>query len=297
LYCFPKGLWERLKLANKLLLLGHTGKMGLALNEVLKDNYEVIGKNSKDFDATDFNEVKSLIKEIKPDILINTIAFLGVDPCGNDPIKALTLNTLYPKLMAELSRDMDFLLVHFSTEVVFNDDKNDLYVESDAPKPLNVYGFTKYGGDCFIQAIAKKYYIFRLPILFGRSIKNNQFIEKMLQKIKEGNKVIRVADDIISSPSYSMDIAEEVKRIVEKTLPSGLYHVVNEGKATYFELMQEIVKNLELDAKVEKASYDDFPSKGIKNTNTPLTSEKIKPMRPWKEAIKDYTNNLKSEMR
>ncbi|MDP7244126.1 MAG: NAD(P)-dependent oxidoreductase [Flavobacteriales bacterium] len=281
------------KLTNKVLLLGHMGKIGIALNEALKDSYEVIGKNTNDFDAANFDEVKNLIKEIKPDILINTVAFLGIDPCENEPIKALTLNTLYPKLLAELSKDMDFLLVHFSTDAVFNDAKNDLYVESDAPKPLNVYGFTKYGGDCFIRAIAKKYYIFRPAILFGRSKKNNQFVEKMMLKIKEGNKVIRVVDDIISSPSYSIDIANEAKRIIENSLPYGLYHLVNEGKASLFEIMQEIVENLKLDVKVEKASYNDFPYKGIKNTNTPLTSEKIKPMRSWKEAIKDYTNHLK----
>jgi dTDP-4-dehydrorhamnose reductase len=269
--------------------------MGLALNEVLKDDYKVIGKRSSDFDAANFDQVKAMMKDMKPDIVVNTVAFLGIDPCEKEPIKALTLNTLYPKLLAELSKEMDFLLIHFSTDAVFNDAKNDLYVESDTPKPLNVYGFTKYGGDCFIQAIASKYYILRLPILFGRSIKKNQFVEKMLQKIREGNKVLRVADDIVSSPSYSIDIAKEAKRILKNSLPYGLYHVVNEGKATLFEIMEEIVKNLKLNVKVEKASYNDFPYVGIKNTNTPMTSEKINPLRPWKEAIKDYTANLNLE--
>lgn len=266
--------------------------MGLALNEILKEDYTVIGRNSKDFDAANFDEVEKMVREVKPDILINAVAFLGIDPCEKDPIKALTLNTLYPKLLAELSKEMGFLLVHFSTDAVFNDDKEDLYVESDTPKPLNVYGFTKYGGDCFTQSIAHKYYIFRLPLLFGKSIKNNQFVEKMLLRIKEGNKVIRVADDIVSAPTYSLDIAKEIKRIVESSLPNGIYHVVNEGKATLFEVMSEIVNNLGLDIKVEKASYKDFPYVGIKNTNTPMTSEKIKPLRPWKQAIKDYTKDL-----
>ena len=283
------------KLTKKVLLLGHTGKMGIALNEALKEDYEVIGKNSNDFNASNFDEVKGMVKEINPDILINTVAFLGIDPCENDPVKALTLNTLYPKLLAELSRDMGFLLIHFSTDAVFNDEKKGLRVESDTPKPLNIYGLTKYGGDCFIQAIAKKYYIFRIPLLFGRSKKNSQFVEKMLQKIKEGSKTIRIVDDVMSSPTYSKDVAEEAKKIVENALPYGLYHVVNEGKAALFEVMQEIVKNLNLDVKVEKASYKDFPYIGIKNINTPTTSEKIKPLRPWKEAIKDYTDNLDLE--
>jgi len=266
--------------------------MGLALNEVLKEDYTVIGKNSKDFDAENFDEVRDMIENIKPDIVINTVAFLGIDPCEKDPMKALKLNALYPKLLAELSNKIGFLLVHFSTDAVFNNEKNDLYVESDTPKPLNVYGLTKYGGDCFIQAIAIKYYIFRLSVLFGKSIKNNQFIEKMLQKVEEGNNVIKIADDVVSSPSYSLDIANEIKKILRSSLPFGLYHLINDGKATLFELIFEIVKNLNLNIKVEKASFKDFPYIGIKNLNTPIKSEKIRPLRPWKEAVKDYTQKL-----
>jgi len=280
------------KLTKKILLLGYTGKMGLALNEVLKEDYTIIGKNSKDFNAENFDEVRDMIENIKPDIVINTVAFLGIDPCEKDPMKALKLNALYPKLLAELSNKIGFLLVHFSTDAVFNNEKNDLYVESDTPKPLNVYGLTKYGGDCFIQAIATKYYIFRLSVLFGKSIKNNQFIEKMLQKVEEGNNVIKIADDVVSSPSYSLDIANEIKKILRSSLPFGLYHLINDGKATLFELIFEIVKNLNLNIKVEKASFKDFPYIGIKNLNTPIKSEKIRPLRPWKEAVKDYTQKL-----
>lgn len=279
-------------MTDKVLLLGHTGKMGLALEETLREDYTIIGKNSKDFDATNLNETKNMIKKIKPDILINTVAFLGIDPCEKNPIKALKLNTLYPKLLAELSKEMDFSLVHFSTDAVFNGKKNALYVESDSPKPLNIYGITKYGGDCFIQAITKNYYILRVSLLFGKSRKNNQFVEKMLQKIKEGNKVIRIADDIISSPSYSKDIAKETKRILESSLPFDLYHVVNKGKATLFEIVSEIVNESNLKIKIERASYKDFLYLGTKNTNTPMGSEKINFLRPWKEAIKDYVKDL-----
>jgi len=285
-------------MVKRALLLGHTGKMGLALGEVLSaGDYKVIEKNSNDFDAADLNEVKVMIKEVKPDIVLNAVAFLGIDGCEKDPIKALKLNALYPKLLAELSNEDNFLLVHFSTDAVFNNIdnkiKSGLYVESDSPNPLNMYGLTKYCGDCFIQAIAREHYIFRLPVLFGKSIRKDQFVEKMLQKIEEGNKNIRVSDDIVSSPSYSLDVANESRRILESELPYGVYHVVNEGKVTLFELMHEIVQNLELDVKVERASYNDFPYVGIKNTNTPMTSEKLSPLRSWKEAVKDYTANLR----
>jgi len=279
----------------RVLLLGSTGKMGVALKEVFNSGYNVIGKNSKDFDAANLEEVGRLIEADSPDIVINAVAFLGIDPCEKEPQKAFMVNTVYPKFLAELSKKRGFILVHFSTDAVFNGEKRDFYIESDRPCPLNLYGFTKYGGDCFVQMSAENYYIFRISILFGKTSKNTQFVEKMLQKAKEGHKVLRISDDIISSPTYSYDVAREVKRILEAGYPSGLYHIANEGKASLYDLMKEIIENLDLDIRVEKASYRDFPFLGIKNTFTPIKSEKIDSLRPWKEAVKEYCARVRSK--
>lgn len=277
----------------RVLLLGSTGKMGSALKNIFEGEYSVIGKNSKDFDATNSEQVHNLIEENQPNIVINTVALLGIDSCEKEPEKAFKLNTLYPKFLAELSNELRFLFIHFSTDAVFNDEKRDFYTESDCPRPLNIYGLTKYGGDCFIQTIAKSYYIFRVSILFGETTKNTQFVEKMLQKIKEGHRVLKISNDIVSSPTYSKDVAKEGRRIIESEYSFGIYHIVNKGKATLYELMKEIVKNLDLDVKVEKASYKDFPFLGVKNAYTPLKSEKIPPLRPWQEAVKEYCSCTK----
>lgn len=283
-------------MAKRVLLLGSTGKMGTALREVFKDDYIVVGKNTQDYNALDFERVRNLVEENIPDIVINTVAFLGIDPCEGEPEKALRLNALYPKFLAELSNKKEFLLIHFSTDAVFDSRKRGFYTEADCPQPPNLYGLTKYGGDCFIQAVAKNYYIFRLSVLFGETPKNTQFIEKMLQKVREGQKVLRVADDIVSSPSYSMDIAREIKQIVESSLKFGLYHIANEGKATLYDLMGEVVKNLDLDVRVERASYRDFPHIGIKNTFTPIRSDKIAPLRSWREAVREYCACVKNSL-
>ena len=272
----------------KILLLGATGKMGLSLGSVLDGAYNVVGKNSKDFDAANLREVESLIEDTRPDIVINTVAFLGIDPCEVQPNRALQMNTLYPKRLAELSKKMGFLLVHFSTDAVFNDQKDDFYLETDRPEPVNLYGLTKFGGDCFIQSIAQRYYIFRIPILFGKSLKANQFVEKMLDRVRQGQKVLKISSDIYSSPTYSSDVADEVRRIIESSSSFGTYHIANDGKTSLYELIKEIIGNLGLRVKIEKASFRDFPYVGVKNTNTPLRSAKIKSLRPWREAVKAY---------
>lgn len=281
-------------MGKKVLLLGSTGKMGIALKEVFERDYFVIAKNSRDFDAINFEQVRKLIEENTPEIVINTVAYLGIDPCEENPEKAFKLNTLYPKFLAELSNRMGFLLIHFSTDAVFNNDKGNFYTEKDCPSPLNIYGFTKYGGDCFIQAIAERYYIVRTSVLFGETTKNTQFVEKMLQKIMEGQKVLNISADIVGSPSYSKDVAREIKKMLESSRQSGLYHVANQGKGSLYELMKEIVANLDLNVEINRASYRDFSYLGIKNTFTPIRSEKNPSLRPWQEAVKEYCKNVKS---
>lgn len=279
-------------MSKTLLLLGCTGKVGTAVSSVFGDGYSISELCSRDFDANELDTVKDVIGKHNPDIVINTAAFLGIDPCEKEPEKAFRMNALYPKALGELSREMGFLLVHFSTDAVFDGAKRDFYTERDIPVPLNVYGATKYCGDCFVQATAERYYILRVSVLFGKTPKNNQFIEKMLKKANEGQKVLKIADDIVSSPTYSKDAALEAKRIIEGQMPFGLYHLANEGKASLYELQKAVVEAIGLDVKVEKASYKDFPYIGIKNTYTPLRSEKIPPLRPWEEAVKEYCKEV-----
>lgn len=276
----------------KILLLGCSGKMGVALGRAFENGYSIAGLNSRDLDVSDFGAVREAIRRHAPDIVINTVAYLGIDPCEKEPERAFRLNSLYPKVLAELSNEFGFLLVHFSTDAVFNDAKMDYYIESDVPSPLNVYGATKYGGDCFIQAIAGRHYIFRVSVLFGSTPKDTQFVEKMLKMAREGRKVLRISGDIISSPTYSRDAAREVKRVIEAEMPYGLYHVANEGKASLYEFMKEVVNKARLDVGIEEASYKDFPYIGIKNTCTPLKSIKIECLRPWREAVKEYCEEV-----
>ncbi|WP_306532920.1 NAD(P)-dependent oxidoreductase [Geobacter sp.] len=279
-------------MARRLLLLGSTGKMGSAVREVFGDGYDVIGVSSRDFDAADSDRLTAFIEETNPDIVVNTVAHLGIDSCEMNPGAAHRLNALLPKHLAGLSRGKGYLLVHFSTDAVFDDNKGDFYLESDQPNPLNVYGLTKYEGDRFVQATAERYFLVRTSILFGQATRRSQFVERMLVRAVEGNAPLRVADDIVLSPSHAEDVAREVRRMLEGSCPFGLYHVANEGKATLYELMAEVVAGLGLDVPLERASHRDFPAVGTKNTHTPLASEKIPPLRPWREAVRAYCEKM-----
>jgi dTDP-4-dehydrorhamnose reductase len=281
-------------MAKKILIFGSTGKMGCAINNAFGAGYEVIGKNSTDFDARDIAALPDLISRVMPDIVCNAVAFAGLEQCEQNPQDAFCVNALFPRALARLSAAMKFRLVHFSTDAVFNDEKKDYYRESDASRPLNVYGATKYAGDCFVLAQAPSAYIFRISILFGRTTKCTQFVEKMLARAAAGERLLRISGDIIASPTYAKDAACAVRAMLEEDAPGGLYHLVNEGKASLYDLMKEIVRSLRLPVEIAEVSHRDFPSTAIKNTYTPLASEKIKPLRPWREAVGEYCQAIKA---
>lgn len=281
----------------KILILGYTGKLGSALMRIFSD-YNPIGKNSSDFDATDFNQVKELIIQNKPDIVINCIAKMGMDYCENHPTELFMINSLFPRKLAELSNEFEFTLIHFSTDNVLPDSDGSYITEDVAPKPMNVYGITKYAADLFIQAIAKKCYIFRIPLVFGVSSKctaeHERFVENILYRIENGEKEIKIADDNITSPSYSIDIACMVKDIViNGCLPYGLYHIANEGKVSLYEFTKKLLYYLDIDIKVTPIKYSEFTNIN-RNKCNPIMSTKIEHhLRDWQLALIDYCEELR----
>jgi dTDP-4-dehydrorhamnose reductase len=276
------------------VILGHTGKLGHALAAAFAGRDRVVGRNSWDFDAQNIESVRRVVAEADPEVVINAVAMQGLDACDREPEKAFRINALFPKALAEMARDQGFLLVHFSSECVFNDEKGEAYTEDDAPAPLNVYGATKHAGDCLVRALAPRHYVFRLAIQFGAGGRRDQFVERMIRAARTGG-TLRAADDVVTSPTYSADVAREVTRILEAQLPFGLYHVANEGRASLYELVTEIVAGLGLKAEVRRASHRDFPASARKNLCTPLRSAKIPPLRPWREAVGEYCRHWKLE--
>lgn len=276
----------------RVLILGGSGKMGRALAQAFDENYAVTCVGSRDFDARDPRQVVKVIETQRPDIVINTVAFLGIDPCAQDPLKAFELNSAYPRQLAELSNRHGFLLVHFSTDSVFHDRDDGYFVETDLPRPQNVYGMTKLAGDWAVNDVAARHYVIRIAVLFGPHDRPNQFVEKMLQRVKDGADSLRIADDIVTSPCYSIDVAQALRTLVDDNQPYGLYHLVNQGRASLYELMTAIGEDLRLPIRIEPASHRDFPAIGRKNTCTPLGSTKHQPLRPWREAVNDYCHAL-----
>lgn len=276
----------------KIILLGCTGKMGLALMAQCPDDFEIIGLSSQHFDARHPDSVRGIIEKECPYAIINTVGYLGIEPCEKNPLEAFAVNSIFPYELAKMANECHSILVHFSTDAVFDGKgSSPYYSESDTPAPINVYGATKLSGDCLVQGEAEKYYIPRISVLFGESNKNSQFVEKMLSKIKSGAREIKISNDIFCTPCFSKDVADGVFDLLQKNAEFGVYHLANEGKTSLYGLMLEVARLVDPDVKVVPASYLDFPSIGKKNLCTPLVSNKGVALRPWQQGVKEYIEN------
>lgn len=271
----------------KVLLLGDTGKVGTAVKAALGPRTTVVGCSTRNLDAADLGAVERMIDETRPDAVVNAIAYMGVDNCEKAPDMAFRMNVMMPKLLAQKSEQLGYQLIHFSSESVFSGAKRDFHGESDTPDPINIYGLTKYMADLVVQKGCERHFVLRIPVQFGDSTKGGQLLERMIERARRG-EALRVADDVITSPTYSDDVATIVRAALEGDITYGLYHVTNTGSASLHEFVSAAIEVLGLRANVERASYKDFPMVAKLHLVTPLRQEKLPAMRHWRDALATY---------
>jgi len=273
---------------SKVVILGAYGMVGAAFK---KENPDAIALDKHDCDITIPESISRMIEIYEPDIIINSAVIYNYDACKKNPELAYRPNSIGPLNLAIQCRDNDITLVQLSTVNVFKGDTSTPYTEDSIPNPMSIYGKSKYIAELYVGSICDKFYIIRMPTMFGHveNHKNIGFTEKMLIRMRD-NKELRVADDKVESISHTRDIAKEVYRIIEDKLPYGIYHISNEGCMSYYEFIVEIVKQLGKSINVEGVSRKVFPDWETKPGYASLSSIKIKPLRNWKKALKDYLN-------
>jgi len=279
----------------KILLIGSSGQMGTAIEKVCKrKGIECIGLTHQDLEITAFDAVKEAVEKNKPDAVINMAALLAINEGELEPQRAFNVNATAVSNLAKVCEKNGITLVQPGTHAIFDGTKEGPYTEDDPPDPTSIYSVSKYVGECFARNICTRYYIPRFPTLFGpRRSGNKGFVDKMSDRIKKGEE-LRVADDKIDSPTYTLDAAETVVSILEKEKPFGVYHIANSGIASYYDLIAKLIEILEADANLVRAKDKDFPALGYKPLRTAIKSVKLEPLRSWQDALYEYvTEELK----
>ncbi|NCU41284.1 MAG: NAD(P)-dependent oxidoreductase [Candidatus Moranbacteria bacterium] len=309
-----------------VLILGAKGMLGQSLVKVFLDDtlFEVVSWDKEDLDLTDEKSLWEKITEAWPDIIINASAYNFVDLCQKNEEeyrKAVLINTRVPSILAQIAQDLRAILVHYSTDYVFDGKKPryrgegrapgccgsgclgcsyfrkdgifDGYREHDKPQPLSLYGKTKYDGEMEIEKKTDQYYIIRLSKLFGKPAQSEyakkSFFDIILEKGKSQD-VVEVIDDEKSCFTYAPDLALATKELIQEENAFGIYHLVNEGTVTWFEAVQYLFEHVGLSTKVVPVTASFFTRDAQRPSQSTLLNTKVKPLRSWKEALNVHLN-------
>lgn len=276
----------------KIIVIGANGQLGSDLVGVLKG--EVIPLIHSDVEISDFNSVSKMFEKYKPQIVINTAAFHNVPECEKNDVRAFTVNALGPKYLAQNCATHNCMLLHISTDYVFDGKKNSPYLEDDPPNPLNVYGISKLTGEYYIKSIMERYFIVRTSGLYGIykcRAKGGNFIDTMLKLSKEQEE-IRVVGDEFLTPTYTLDLASQIDELI-KTDSYGLFHITNEGSCSWYEFAKAIFDILNIKVNLKKISHEEFYSNVKRPRYSVLENKRLKSlginkMRDWKDALQSY---------
>ncbi|WP_297073146.1 dTDP-4-dehydrorhamnose reductase [Thermococcus sp.] len=279
----------------RVAIIGASGQLGTDLVEVFGEDpsFDVIPLTHKDLDVT-VPETMKVLKELKPDIIINTAAYVRVDDAELYPEKAFAVNAIGALNVAKISRDIDAINVYISTDYVFDGKKRKPYTEEDAPNPINIYGTSKYAGEIFTRNYSEKYYIIRVASLYGKAGargKGGNFVNWVIERAKLGDE-LKIVNDQFMSPTYTMDVAKTLKEFLKISPEWGIYHMVNEGYCSWYEFAKTIFEILGWDVKIKpiKSSELNRPARRPKFSaleNMELHRLNLK-MPSWKDGLKRY---------
>lgn len=226
-----------------ILVTGGNGQLASCIKDVEKqyDDLNVIYTDHLELDICNLNQIQTFFKSNPQiDYCINCAAYTAVDKAETEAEKAFEINATGAKNLAQVCNDHDAILIHVSTDFVFDGEKNEPYTETDAANPISVYGASKLQGEVEIQQALKEYFIIRTSWLYSEY--GNNFMKTML-RLAETRDGISVVSDQIGTPTYAGDLAEIIIQIINtKTEKYGIYHYSNEGVASWFEFAKEIFK-------------------------------------------------------
>ena len=277
----------------KIALLGANGQLGQDLQDALR-SHDLHALTRNHFDVTDHSRTRSALMDIAPDVVLNTTAYHRVDDCETNAATAYSVNALAVLNLIRVANDLGSVLVHISTDYVFDGNSRQPYTESSRPLPLSVYGNSKLAGEFLVRTLAKKFILIRTGGLYGAAGsqgKGGNFVQTMLAKAKRGES-IRVVDDQVVTPTYTLDVAHQLAML----MPSeqlGLFHITNEGSCTWFEFARSVFELSGIEANLAPTTSDAYKLPAARPAYSVLENARLKElglnqMRHWREALAAY---------
>jgi dTDP-4-dehydrorhamnose reductase len=250
-----------------LLLLGNSGQLGWELQRTLQPLGVVVTHDYPEVNMADGTSIRKIVQECRPGVIVNATAYTAVDKAESEPDLAEAINGTGPCVLAEEARKLNAVLIHYSTDYIFDGKKGSPYKETDLPQPVNVYGESKLAGEQAIQSAGGYYLIFRTAWVY--SLRRESFVSKVLGWART-NDTLRVVDDQVSNPTWARMLAEVTAQVLARGPGylqdrTGLYHLAGGGHASRYNWAREILR---LDPRKQEqrvkqllpASTMDFPT-------------------------------------
>jgi len=286
----------------KILLFGKNGQLGWELNRSLQAFGDIV---ALDVDEADFSEPENLrqvVQQVKPDVICNAVAYTAVDKAETEEALAMNINGIAPGVLAEEALKLGALLLHYSTDYVFDGRKTSPYVETDTPNPLNAYGRTKLAGEIAVQSSNCNYLILRTSWVYASRAQN--FLLTML-KLAQEREMLSIVSDQVGSPTSARLISDTTVLCLQQAIKerhagifsSDLYHLTNSGHTSWFGFTEEIVGQASSQLGVKLALKElkaiptsEYPTPAIRPMNSQLDLAKLESvftvkMPDWKKSL------------
>lgn len=282
-----------------VLVTGANGQLGKTINELFsvnKDALQFTFTTKEELDITNQNKVEVFFDKNKFDYCINCAAYTNVDKAETDVEKAFDINANGVKNLALACKKTNTVLIHISTDFVFNGHSSKAYIETDPTNPINVYGDSKLKGENEIIKTHKNHFIIRTSWLYSEY--GNNFMKTMLRLSKERDE-LSIVNDQIGTPTYTKDLAEVILKIINTNSKQfGIYHYSNEGETSWFEFSKAIFGYLQKDIKLIPIKTDAYPTPATRPKFSVLDKTKIKKtfgieIPHWRDSLKLAVSNIK----
>ncbi|MEL0224914.1 MAG: dTDP-4-dehydrorhamnose reductase [Gammaproteobacteria bacterium] len=261
----------------KILITGVSGQVGHALMQELTE-HELIGLTRQNCDLTNSDQIRQVIDQHQPEMIINPAAYTKVDQAEDEPELAFNINRDAPLVIAEKAREYHIPLIHFSTDYVFDGDKEGAYLEDDPTHALGIYGQSKRAGEEAIQEVGGLTYIFRTSWVYS-NIGHNFFLT--INRLSQERDELKVVTDQFGVPTSNQFIAEQIKHIIPQLYKNntGIYHLVPDGSCSWYEFAKEIIGQTNPQFNLENLhaiTTDEFHTRTKRPKNSILNNAKIK---------------------
>jgi len=277
----------------RIAVVGASGQLGAAIAEECAAAHDTIPLTRADLDTTDDEAVASAMAQARPDAIVNASAYTNVDGAEDAPVVALNVNAFAVRALARAADTHGATLVHFSTDFVFDGTASVPYTEEDRPNPRSVYAASKLLGEWFALE-APRTYVLRVESLFGCA--SNGPVPKgsvaSIHKALMAGQSSPVFVDRTISPTYVIDAARAMRRLLESVAPPGLYHCVNSGSCSWLEFAQELARLAGVEPRVTPVRMSDVPLRAARPLYCALSNAKLRgagiDMPSWQDALARY---------